>query len=170
MKIGVYPGSFDPITHGHLDIIKRAAVLVETLYVAVVANPNKNPLFSVEERSEMIRREIQGLPNVKVDSFHGLLVEYVKSKGARIIFKGLRAISDFESEFQMALVNRELEPSVDTLFLMTSPHYAFLSSSVIKQVISLGGEAKGMVSDFVARRMKEKQAQSGTPIKKVKSG
>jgi pantetheine-phosphate adenylyltransferase len=156
MRIGVYPGSFDPITNGHLDIIERACRLVDKLYVAVAINPNKKPLFEVEERIAMIQQAVKHLPNVKVDYFRGLLVEYARKKKANVILKGLRAVSDFEYEFQMALVNRELDPSVETIFLMTNYRYAFLSSSLMKEVVSLGGTVKGMVPPFVEKRLKEK--------------
>lgn len=156
MRVGIYPGSFDPVTHGHLDVIQRASGLVDKLYVAVVVNPHKRPLFSVEERMKMIHTCVARLRNVSVDHFQGLLVKYARQKGANVLFKGLRAVSDFEVEFQMALVNRELEPRVETAFLMTAPEYAFLSSSLVKEVAGFGGSIKGMVPDFVAKKLKEK--------------
>lgn len=156
MRIGIYPGSFDPITLGHLNIIERAALRVDKLFVAVVANHSKIPLFDIHERMEMIRRCVRNIRNVSVDHFNGLLVAYARKKNAGIIFKGLRAVSDFEIEFQMALVNRELEPRVETVFLMTGPQYAFLSSSLVKEVASLGGSVKGMVPDFIESKLKEK--------------
>lgn len=156
MSAGVYPGSFDPLTYGHLDIIERASQLVDQLYVAVVANPNKVPLFNIEERTEMLREATRGVKNAVVDHFEGLLVSYAREKKAHVLFKGLRAVSDFEYEFQMALVNRELDPGVETVFLMTSYKYAFLSSSLVKEVSSLGGNVEGMVPRFVEDRLKEK--------------
>lgn len=156
MRTGVYPGSFDPITYGHLDIIERASRLVDKLYVAVVSNPNKTPMFEIKERVPMIEKAVKHLRNVKVDHFSGLLVAYAKEKKANVLFKGLRAISDFEYEFQMALVNRELEPHVETVFLMTNHRYAFLSSSLIKEVVGLGARVEGMVPPFVEKRLKEK--------------
>lgn len=156
LRVGIYPGSFDPITYGHLDVIKRACGLVDKLYVAVVSNPSKISLFEVEERTEMIAKCVRKLRNVRVDHFRGLLVKYARQKGANVLFKGLRAVSDFEVEFQMALVNRELEPRVETAFLMTAPEYAFLSSSLVKEVAGLGGSMKGMVPDFVEKKLKEK--------------
>ena len=149
MKIGVYPGSFDPVTEGHMDIIKRSAKLFDKVIVAVARNYSKKPLFTAEERMELIQRSLQGLPNVEVDSFEGLLMDYIHSKDAQVIIKGLRAISDFEYEFQMALMNRKLDPKVETIFMMTSYKYSFLSSSMIKEVASLGGCISGLVPENI---------------------
>lgn len=160
MKTGVYPGSFDPITYGHLDIIKRASSLVDTLLVAVGTNPSKNALFDVDERIALIRQCVGDLHNVVVDRFQGLLVRYAKEKNANTVFKGLRAVSDFEIEFQTALVNRELEPQVETVFLMTDYKYAFLSSSLVKEVADLGGDIQKMVPPCVEKELQEKLKQA----------
>lgn len=159
-SVGIYPGSFDPLTCGHLDIIERASRLVDKLYVAVVANPNKKSLFPINERISMIQKGIKKLHNVSVDYFQGLLIHYAKEKKASVLFKGLRAISDFEYEFQMALVNRELSSDVETVFLMTAYQYAFLSSSLVKEVASLGGSVRGMVPPYVEDLLKEKYGLS----------
>ena len=145
MKIAIYPGSFDPITNGHLDIIERASKMCDKLIVSVIYNPNKNPLFTLEERKKLIEESVKDYPNVSVDYFSGLLIEYAKENQATAIIKGLRAISDFEYELQMALMNQKLCPSIETIFLMTTSEYSFLSSSLIKEVASLGGCIKGLV-------------------------
>ena len=139
MAKAVYPGSFDPVTYGHLDVIERAAAVFAEVNVAVVVNPNKNPLFSLSERVEMLEACTKHLPNVTITQFEGLLVKYVQDKGAQVIIKGLRAISDFEYEFQMALMNRKQNPNIETLFMMTSSQYSYLSSSMAKEVLRLGG-------------------------------
>ena len=149
MKIGVYPGSFDPVTEGHMDIIKRSAKMFDKVIVAVAKNYSKKPLFTAEERTELIQRSLQDMPNGEVDSFEGLLMDYIHSKNAQVIIKGLRAISDFEYEFQMALMNRKLDPKVETIFMMTSYKYSFLSSSMIKEVASLGGCIAGLVPENI---------------------
>ena len=156
MRRAVYPGSFDPLTNGHLDIIQRAAELVDELIVAVVCNPSKSPLFSLEERRQILCECLDSLPNVRVDCFEGLLVDYMRDRQANIIIKGLRAVSDFEVEFQMALMNRKLAPEVDTVFLMTSAKHAFLSSSSVKEVFKLGGKVSDMVPPYVEERLVEK--------------
>lgn len=156
MRRAVYPGSFDPVTNGHLDIITRGAALVDELVVAVVTNPSKKPLFTLEERQEILTKTVSGLPNVKIDAFGGLLVDFVRQRRATIILKGLRAVSDFEFEFQMALLNRNLAPEVDTIFLMTADQHAFLSSSSIKEIAQLGGTVARMVPSFVELKLKEK--------------
>ncbi len=149
MKKTIYPGSFDPVTNGHYDIIKRASQVVDHLTVAVLDNPRKTELFTFEERTEMLKKVTRDLPNVEVDYFKGLLVEYAAQKDVRIIIKGLRAISDFEFEFQMALVNQKLDPRIETMFMMTSNNYAHLSSSIVKEVAGLGGDICGMVPEEV---------------------
>ena len=159
-RTAVYPGSFDPVTKGHVDIIKRAAKLFDKVIVAVVSNPNKNPVFSFEERCELIRRSVEGLvDNVESDAFQGLLVDYIKQRNAQVIVKGLRFISDFEYEFQMALTNRRLSDDIETVFLMTSYEYSYLSSSVLKEVGSLGGSIADMIPepihDVVVKRLRE---------------
>ncbi|HAA90180.1 MAG: Phosphopantetheine adenylyltransferase [Thermoanaerobacterales bacterium 50_218] len=156
MKIAVYPGSFDPITYGHLDIIERATLIFDKVIVAVCVNPNKKPLFSMEERMKMIAQECAHLPNVEIKCFRGLLSDFVQRENAQVIIRGLRAISDFENEFQMALVNRKLNPNVETLFLMAHPRYSYLSSSVVKEIASLGGKVTDFVSEQVALQLREK--------------
>lgn len=156
MKRAVYPGSFDPVTNGHLDIITRASKLVDELTVAVIVNPAKNPLFTLEERQELLAEVCQSLANVKVSSFNGLLVHYLQNNGIPIIVKGLRAISDFESEFQMAALNSTLDPNIETLFMMTAVENAFLSSSMVRQIAQLEGPVSDMVPDPVNRRLIEK--------------
>jgi len=145
MGNAIYPGSFDPPTNGHLDIIKRASEAFDFLTVAVLENPRKAPLFSHEERAEMLRMIAAPYSNVEVDYFRGLLVEFATRKNARIIIKGLRAISDFELEFQMALVNRKLDSRVETMFMMTNSKYSYLSSSIVKEVASYGGDIRQLV-------------------------
>ncbi|HEY3282132.1 MAG TPA: pantetheine-phosphate adenylyltransferase [Armatimonadota bacterium] len=156
MPIAVCPGSFDPVTDGHLDIIQRASGIFDQVIVAVAVNPSKNSLFSLEERVEMLREVCSRLHNVTVDSLEGLLIDYVRARGARCIVKGLRAISDFELEFQQALMNSRLAPDVETMFLMTRPDHSFLSSTMIKQVVSFGGDVAGMVPPLVQNRLREK--------------
>lgn len=147
MKIAVMPGSFDPVTVGHLDIISRASRLFDKVVVLVVVNPNKNPVFTHEERMEFIRKSTRHLPNVEVDSHSGLLVNYVRSIGACVIIKGLRAMSDFEYEFQMALTNKKMMPDVETMFLMTEIENLYLSSSLVKQLMQFDGD----ISDFIPK-------------------
>ncbi len=154
--LAVYPGSFDPITNGHLDIIHRAATMFDRLVVAVLRNTEKQCLFSIEDRVTLIRESLQGVPNVEVDAFDGLLVEYVRAKGARHILRGIRALSDFEYEFQMALMNRRLAPEVDTVFLMPREEYTYLSSRLVREVARLGGPVEGLVPAPVARLLKER--------------
>ncbi|GAC1333631.1 MAG: pantetheine-phosphate adenylyltransferase [Candidatus Dormibacteria bacterium] len=153
MKVAVYPGSFDPFTFGHQDILERACGIFDRVIVAVLRNPSKNPLFSVEERIEMIRECMTGNPHVEVDAFEGLTVEFAQQVGAVSIVRGLRATSDFETEFQMALFNRKLAPGITTVFLMTSFANVFLSSSLIKEVSSHGGDVDFAVPPSVARRL-----------------
>jgi pantetheine-phosphate adenylyltransferase len=152
----ICPGSFDPITNGHLDIIHRAATMFDRLVVAVLRNTEKQCLFSIEDRVTLIRESLQGVPNVEVDAFDGLLVEYVRAKGARHILRGIRALSDFEYEFQMALMNRRLAPEVDTVFLMPREEYTYLSSRLVREVARLGGPVEGLVPAPVARLLKER--------------
>lgn len=144
------------MTNGHLDIITRAAALVDELVVAVLSNPSKSPLFTNQERVELLAQSLNNLPNVKVEGFSGLLVNFVKQRGARIIFKGLRALSDFEYEFQMALMNRTLASEVETVFLMTSGPYAFLSSSMVREVASMGGDVGGLVPRAVEAQLTQR--------------
>jgi pantetheine-phosphate adenylyltransferase len=159
-KIAVYPGSFDPITNGHIDLIKRGSRMFDEIVVLIAYNPNKPAhLFSVEERMEMITEVIADFEMVRVDSYAGLLVDYVKKAGANIILRGLRALSDFEYEFQLALINRRLNRDVETVFLMTSYEWFFTSSQIIKEAASLGGSVQGLVPDIVCRKLKEKFAK-----------
>jgi pantetheine-phosphate adenylyltransferase len=153
MKRAVYPGSFDPVTNGHLDIIERAAVLFDDVIVAVARNMAKTSLFSVPERLEMLREVTRNLVNVRVDAFDGLTVKYAREQGAQVIIRGLRVLSDFENEMMMALMNRNQEPAIDTVFLMTSTEHAFLSSSAIKELASLGGDISALVPPEVAKRL-----------------
>ena len=159
--IAIYPGSFDPITNGHLDVISRGSRLAERLIVAVLGNDQKSPLFSVEERIEMMREVLAPFPNVEVDCFDGLLVHYAASKGANVILRGIRAISDYEYEWQMAHMNRRLQPEIETVFLMAAEEYAFVSSRLMKEVISLGGNISGLVPQSVENRMRERFKKRG---------
>lgn len=155
-KIAVYPGSFDPITNGHLDLIKRGLKIFDGIIVLVAHNPNKAYLFSVEERIELIKEAAKDCKGVEVASFEGLLVDYVKTTGANIIMRGLRALSDFEYEFQLTLINRRLNKDVETVFLMTSNEWFFTSSQIIREAASLGAPVDGLVPDIVCRKIKEK--------------
>ncbi|MFW5786828.1 MAG: pantetheine-phosphate adenylyltransferase [Halanaerobiales bacterium] len=152
----IYPGSFDPITNGHLNIVKRASNVFDEIIVAVFKNPSKKPLFSMDERVELLDKSTQDIEGVKVDCFSGLTMDYVKSKNASAILRGLRAVSDFEGEFQMASMNRELDGDIETVFFMTDAKYAFLSSSVVKEVAQFGGDVSGLVPECVEYALKEK--------------
>ncbi|HVX66475.1 MAG TPA: pantetheine-phosphate adenylyltransferase [Bryobacteraceae bacterium] len=154
--VAVYPGSFDPITNGHLDLIERGAKLCDRLIVAILSNEEKRPLFSVEERAEMLREVVRDYPNVEVAFFDGLLVEFARQRGATLIVRGIRAISDYEYELQMALMNRRLNPSIETVFLMAGEAYSFISSRLVKQVISLGGNISGLVPPSVEVRLRDR--------------
>ena len=151
--VAIYPGSFDPITNGHLDLIARGSRLVGRLIVAVLRNQDKQPLFSVDERIQMLQEAVQPWANVEVGSFDGLLVDYAAAQGANLIFRGIRAISDYEHEWQMALMNRRLHPEIETAFLMASEASSFISSHLVKQVVSLGGDVTGMVPPAVQARL-----------------
>lgn len=154
-KAAVYPGSFDPVTNGHLDIIRRASKNFEKVYVAILTNSAKNPRFSLEQRIDWLKRATADLPNVEIASFSGLLVNYANEIGANVIIKGLRAVSDFEYEFQMALTNRKLSPNIETMFLMTNEMYSYLSSSIVKEIANLGGSLEGLVPDFMIEEIKK---------------
>jgi pantetheine-phosphate adenylyltransferase len=157
-KIAVYPGSFDPITNGHVDLVKRTLGVFDRIIVAIARNPEKDhSLFDLEERLEMIRQVFKGFGRrVAAESFDGLLVNYAKKSGAKVIIRGLRAISDFEYEFQMAMMNRELEPGLETLFMMTGQDHFYISSRLVKEVVSLGGDVSGLVPALVAKKLKER--------------
>jgi pantetheine-phosphate adenylyltransferase len=155
-KIGIYPGSFDPITNGHLDILTRSLELFDTVVIAIAHNIEKKGLFTVEERKELIRQSINGNSHVIIDSFHGLTADYVKQVKARFVIRGLRAMSDFESEFQMASMNRNMNMEMDTFFMMTSKDYFFVSSRTVKEVASFGGSVKGCVPDVVEDALRKK--------------
>ncbi|MGC8793770.1 MAG: pantetheine-phosphate adenylyltransferase [Bryobacteraceae bacterium] len=154
--IAVYPGSFDPITYGHLDLIERASRLFDRLIVAVLRNEAKKPLFSVEERVEMAREVLRDFDNVEVESFGGLLVDFATARGARVILRGIRAISDYEYELQMALMNRRLAPGIETLFMMAREDYSFLSARLVKEVVALGGNVSGLVPPPVEERLRKR--------------
>ena len=156
MKIAVYPGSFDPVTNGHLDVIRRASKMFDKLIVAVLVNTSKNPVFSPQERVEMLRSVTEDLPNVEIAHFSGLLVDYCKSVGASIIVKGLRAVSDFEYEFQMALTNRQIDENVDTVFLTTTAQHMYLSSSIVREVAMFGGNIEDFVPKQIVQNIKAK--------------
>lgn len=156
MSKAIYPGSFDPVTYGHIDIIKRAAAIFDELTVSVLNNKVKTPLFSVDERVKMLQEVCKDLPNVKVDSFSGLLADYAVESGTDVIIRGLRAITDFEYELQMAQTNRKIEEKVDTVFLTTSLEYAYLSSTIVKEVASYGRDISQFVPACVEEKIKEK--------------
>ncbi|MHB1392033.1 MAG: pantetheine-phosphate adenylyltransferase [Clostridia bacterium] len=156
MKIAICPGSFDPATNGHIDIIERSAKLFDKVIVAVSNNPSKQPLFSVEERVEILKKTCGSIENVEIDSFSGLLIEYAKRKNANAIVKGLRAVSDFEYELQMALMNKKLNPEIETVFIMTSSKYSYLSSSLVKEVARLGGCIRGLIPEIIESEIYKK--------------
>jgi pantetheine-phosphate adenylyltransferase len=156
--LAVYPGSFDPLTNGHVDIITRGARLFDRIVVAILVNAEKSPLFSMDERVAIARTVFKDQPNVEIDTFDGLLVDYVARRGAQVIVRGLRAVSDFEFEFQMALMNQRLNGRIDTIFMMPAEQYTYISSRMIKEVFSLGGRVHGLVPDTVEDRLREKFA------------
>jgi pantetheine-phosphate adenylyltransferase len=160
MKLAVYPGSFDPLTNGHVDIIERGIRLFDKIIVAILVNVEKSPLFTMQERLDILRDVFKGQPNVEIDTFEGLLVDYVARRNADVIVRGLRALSDFETEFQMALMNRRLSPHVETVFMMPAEKYTYISSRLIKEVFSLGGQVNGLVPEIVETRLKQKQLRA----------
>jgi pantetheine-phosphate adenylyltransferase len=155
-RTAVYPGTFDPVTYGHIDIIKRAAKIYDKVIVAVAHNEDKNPLFSVEERVFMLEDSVKPLKNVIVDDFNGLVVDYVKSKGSRVMIRGLRMISDFEAEFQMALTNRKLSGDIETIFMMPNESYSYISSKLMKEAAKLGADVKNFIPKKVQVLLKKK--------------
>ena len=159
-SLAIYPGSFDPITNGHLDLIERARRVFGRLIVAVLTNPDKLPLFTVMERVEMLQEATRGMPNVSVDTFGGLLVEYAKQKGAGIILRGIRAFTDYEYELQMAIMNRKLEPSIETVFLVPAESYNYVSSRLVREIFQNGGSVKGLVPPLVEDRLHQKVFQN----------
>ncbi len=161
-SLAVFPGSFDPMTNGHLDIVDRGLAVFDRLRMAILLNPEKQPLFSVEERVAIIREAYRGNPRVEVDTFSGLLVDYAQRVGASVIIRGIRAISDFEYEFQMALMNRRLNPRIETVFMMPAESYSYVSSRLVKEVFQLGGRVSDLVPAVVLRRLREKY---GTPVR-----
>lgn len=156
MRIAVYPGSFDPITNGHLDIVKRASRLYDKVIIGVLDNSSKKPMFSSVERKEMIDENIKDIPNVSCDVFSGLLVDFAKNNNATVIVKGLRTVADFEYEFQMALLNKALNPEYETMFMMTDSKYSYISSSMVKEVAKYNGELDGLVPHNVILKIKDK--------------
>jgi len=160
MRRAIYPGSFDPVTNGHLDIIERGCKLFDEIIIAILVNPEKQPFFSIDERREMLAEVLNGIEqggcNVRIDDFQGLLVHYAVAQQAHAIVRGIRAISDYEYELQMALMNRRLEPTIETVFMMPAETYSYVSSRLVKEVFQLGGELEGLVPPIVENRMKEK--------------
>ena len=154
--LAVYPGSFDPLTNGHVDIISRGARLFDHIVVAILVNAEKSPLFDRAERVEIARSVFKDMPNVEVDTFEGLLVDYVEKRRAQVIVRGLRAVSDFEFEFQMALMNRRLNDKIETVFMMPAEQYSYISSRLINEVFTLGGRVHGLVPDMVEERLRQK--------------
>jgi pantetheine-phosphate adenylyltransferase len=155
--VAIYPGSFDPITMGHVDIIQRGSRLFDRIVIAVLFNADKAPLFTVQERVDVAREVFRDRANVEVDTFDGLLVDYARRRQASVIVRGLRAVSDFEYEMQMALMNRRLNPDVETVFMMPAEPYTYVSSRLVKEVVALGGSVKGIVPEIVERRLREKK-------------
>jgi pantetheine-phosphate adenylyltransferase len=152
----IYPGTFDPVTYGHVDLIKRAQEIFSELIVAVAHSPQKKPLFGVKERVEMLKKATRGMEGIIIDDFHGLVVDYARKKKAKVLIRGLRMISDFEYEFQMALTNRKIAPDIETIFLMPQESYSYFSSKLLKEVASLGADLSCFVPDFVAEALKRK--------------
>ncbi len=162
-RLAVYPGSFDPLTNGHVDIIRRGARLFDRIVIAVLVNPEKSPMFSVDERVETARAVFSAQPNVEIDRFDGLLVEYAQRRAANVIVRGLRAISDFEYELQMALMNRRLNEAIETVFMMPAEPYTYVSSRLVKEIFALGGSVAGLVPDVVESRLSAKLNATAHP-------
>jgi pantetheine-phosphate adenylyltransferase len=160
MRTAIYPGSFDPLTNGHLDVVQRAAKLFDRVIVAVAKNESKNPLFTLAEREALVKKSVAHLPNVRTDAFDGLLVEYVAARKARAIVRGLRAVSDFEFEFQLALMNRKLDEHIETIFMMPKDTYTFLSSRIVKEIARLGGDVSAFVPAHVQAALHKKLKQA----------
>lgn len=156
VRIGICPGSFDPVTNGHIDIFERGSKLVDKLIVAVFGNPSKHPVFTMEERADLIRETTKHIPNIEVVSFDGLLNEYAVERGATVIIRGLRALSDFEYEFQRALLMKKIEPSLETVFIMTNTQYSYISSTGIRELACFGGKLDDLVPAYVEQKLKEK--------------
>ncbi len=161
MRLAVYPGSFDPLTNGHVDIILRGLQIFDRIVVAILMNIDKSPLFTFDERVELAREVFRDRPNVEVDTFEGLLVDYARRRQASAIVRGLRAVSDFEYELQMALMNRRLNPDVETVFMMPAEPYTYVSSRLVKEVVALGGSVSGLVPPVIEARLRERQKGSG---------
>ena len=161
MRKAVYPGSFDPVTFGHLDIIERASRVVDEVIVAVLVNSSKNPLFTIEERVSMLQQVTEHFSNVRIETFQGLTVDFARKIGANIMVRGLRAVSDFESEMQIAQTNHSLNPEIDTVFFTTSLEYVFLSSTIVREVASYGSDVSNMVPDAVAKKLRERFGGEG---------
>jgi pantetheine-phosphate adenylyltransferase len=163
MRTVIYPGSFDPLTNGHLDLVHRATKLFDRVIVAVARNENKHPMFTLEERLQMVSRAVRPLPHVEADAFEGLLIEYVERRSAQAVIRGLRAISDFEFEFQLALMNRKLNERIETIFMMPKDTYTFLSSRLVKEIASLGGEVSAFVPAHVRTALLAKLKLNAAP-------
>ncbi|MEW6356392.1 MAG: pantetheine-phosphate adenylyltransferase [Planctomycetota bacterium] len=169
MKKAIYPGTFDPVTNGHLDIMRRGARIFDEIIVAIGPNPAKTPIFNLRERVQMLKLVTKDIPKIRVDTFDGLIVDYVHSQGTDVILKGIRTVSDFEYEFQMALTNRVVGKGVETVFVMTSEEYAFLSSTMVKEVAKLGGDISAFVNPEIERRLKERlKTLNGRKTKKTR--